>query len=100
MRIVIKISEKRYKEIVESHEPVMVCRSDVAKTLKNGTLLPKGHGRLIDADKFLKMVKKDRDHEIHLHSWTADMVLKRLDSWYAPTIIEADKAENKDEVKE
>ena len=43
-------------------------------------------GRLIDVDKFLERVKKDRKHEIYLHSWTADMVLKRLDSWYAPTV--------------
>lgn len=43
-------------------------------------------GRLIDADKFLEKVKKDREHEIYLHSWTADMVLGRLDSWYAPTV--------------
>ena len=43
-------------------------------------------GRLIDVDKFLENVKKDREHEIYLHSWTADMVLERLDSWYAPTV--------------
>ena len=43
-------------------------------------------GKLIDVDKFLERVKKDREHEIYLHSWTADMVLKRLDSWYAPTV--------------
>lgn len=42
--------------------------------------------RLVDADKFLERVKKDREHEIYLHSWTADMVLERLDSWYAPTV--------------
>ena len=49
--------------------------------------------RLVDADKFLERVKKDREHEIYLHSWTADMVLKRLDSWYAPTIEAIPKAE-------
>lgn len=43
-------------------------------------------GKLIDVDKFLKKVKKDREHEIYLHSWTADMVLERLDSWYAPSV--------------
>jgi hypothetical protein len=43
-------------------------------------------GRLIDADKFLERVKKDREHESYLHSWTADMVLERLDNWYAPTV--------------
>jgi len=42
--------------------------------------------RLVDVDKFLERVKKDREHEVYLHSWTADMVLKRLDSWYAPTV--------------
>ena len=42
--------------------------------------------RLIDADKFIEKVKKDREHECYLHSWTADDVLKRLDSWYAPTV--------------
>ena len=50
-------------------------------------------GRLIDADKFLKKVKKDREHEIYLHSWTADMVLERLDSWYAPTVEAIPKAD-------
>lgn len=43
-------------------------------------------GRLVDVDKFLERVKKDREHEIYMHSWTADMVLERLDSWYAPTV--------------
>ena len=50
-------------------------------------------GRLIDVDKFLERVKKDREHEIYLHSWTADMVLKRLDSWYAPTVEAISKAD-------
>ncbi len=49
--------------------------------------------RLIDVDKFLEKVKKDREHEIYLHSWTADMVLERLDSWYAPTVEAIPKAD-------
>ena len=56
-------------------------------------------GRLIDADKFLERVKKDREHEIYLHSWTADMVLKRLDSWYAPTVEAIPKAEYENRLK-
>ena len=56
-------------------------------------------GRLIDADEFLKRVKKDREHEIYLHSWTADMVLKRLDSWYAPTAQAIPKADYKARLK-
>ena len=50
-------------------------------------------GRLIDVDKFLKKVKKDREHEIYLHSWTADMVLERLNSWYAPPVEAIPKAD-------
>lgn len=55
--------------------------------------------RLIDADKFLERVKKDREHEIYLHSWTADMVLKRLDSWYAPTVEAIPKADYENRLK-
>ena len=50
-------------------------------------------GRLIDVDEFLERVKKDREHEIYLHSWTADDVLERLDSWYAPTVEAIPKAD-------
>ena len=42
--------------------------------------------RLIDADRFIEKVNKDREHECYLHSWTADDVLQRLDSYYAPTV--------------
>lgn len=42
--------------------------------------------RLIDADRFIEKVNKDRQHECYLHCWTADDVLKRLDSYYAPTV--------------
>ena len=55
--------------------------------------------RLIDVDKFLKMVKKDREHEIYLHSWTADMVLERLDSWYAPTVEAIPKVDYENRLK-
>lgn len=55
--------------------------------LKNGTPLPKGHGRLIDADR-LKI-----DNPLHLSLdipyVTEDTVEEIID--HAPTIIEADK---------
>ena len=94
IKLVIEIPEKEYKELlksIEHYEITGVPISDLYLAIKNGTPLPKGHGRLIDADKFLEKVKKDREHEAYLHSWTVDNVLERLDSWYAPTIIEADK---------
>jgi len=93
MQIVIDIPEETYKDIVKNGFIYDEDNEIVTHVIKNGIPFPKGHGRLIDADRFLKKVEKDREHEIYMHSWTADMVLKRLDSWYAPTIIEADKEE-------
>lgn len=39
MKRVIEISDKRYKEIVESNKPVMIFRNDVARVLATGTPL-------------------------------------------------------------
>lgn len=94
MQIVIDIPEKTINEIKDNAMFADTIPSeilwDVTSAIVNSTPLPKGHGRLKDVDGFLEKVKKDREHEIYLHSWTADMVLERLDSWYSPTIIESD----------
>ena len=51
IELVIKISEEVYKHAKEIHE--VMCDS-VWLGIKNGTPLPKGHGRLIDADELLE----------------------------------------------
>lgn len=51
MKIVIDISENDYWSAC-NHPEVFV--GDYARTIKNGTPLPKGHGRLINADELLK----------------------------------------------
>ena len=56
-------------------------------------------GRLIDADRFIEKVNKDREHECYLHNWTADDVLRRLDSWYAPTVEAIPKADYETRLK-
>ncbi len=91
MKLIIDIPEEEYELIINDEACGL---HPLTRAIANGIPLPKGHGRLKDVDKFLEKVKKDREHEIYMHSWTADMVLERLDSWYAPTIIEADKAES------
>lgn len=70
MRLVIDIPEERYNDIRTKNE-----HSQIFNAVKNGIPLPKGHGRLIDADKIMRV-----DH-IVLESTIDD----------APTIIEADK---------
>lgn len=47
MQIVIDVPEEYYKAITEI--PNNQCTADML-IIKNGTPLPKGHGRLIDAD--------------------------------------------------
>lgn len=79
MRIVIDISEDYYKAIKEI--PVEQSTTDMM-IIRNGTPLPKGHGRLIDADA-LKDEWKEGFHR--------KMVEALMDD--APTIIEADKGE-------
>lgn len=71
MQIVIDIHEKDYQSVLNGH-----ITFGVLDALKNGTPLPKGHGRLIDADELEKRMKIG-------YKIVANV----------PTIIEADKEE-------
>jgi hypothetical protein len=73
MQIVIDIPEYYYKAIKEI--PVEQSTADMM-IIRKGTPLPRGHGRLIDAD--------DIDNHIIGH----------VDTRSCPTIIEADKTES------
>lgn len=88
MKIMIEMSEERYKEIVESDKPVMICRSDVAKVLANGIVLPKGHGRILDEKDIL-------DTENNNGGWY-DLVDMPEYIAGVKAIVEADKAECED----
>lgn len=86
MEIVIKISKSTYEEI-KRYGLALSPRGEkeLEKALKNGTPLPKHHGRLIDADALLD---KKQDYG------EGQMKLILIDPYYvrkAPTIIEADK---------
>lgn len=72
MQIVIDISENEY-EAVKLHPECFTF----ANSILNGAPLPKGHGRLIDADAL-----------IHWHRFESK---SDYDIANAPTIIEADK---------
>ena len=86
IELVVKIDEQLYTEIYSDAEIMIYCGMRSGKTLlatllraiRNGTPLPKGHGRLIDADALYDQYQyADYDFD------------KTLE--YAPTIIEADK---------
>ena len=73
MEIVIKIPERDY-DLACNYPDALIAT--YAHYIKDGTLLPKGHGRLIDAD--------DIDNHI----------VGSVDTRDCPTIIEADKENN------
>ena len=62
------------------------------KLIAEGTPLPKGHGRLIDADKlhYVKMLVQNPNNGKHKHI----VAVRASEINKAPTIIEADKAES------
>ena len=73
MQIVIDIPEEEYKLIKYN---TAECIAE--QVIKNGTPLPKGHGRLIDADALLESPMKY-------------FGFRDIDINNAPTIVEADK---------
>ena len=78
MKLIIDISEEDYEFVKTCGNP----RIHGFKAIQNGTPLPKGHGRLIDADALENHLKEDSDE------WD-EYALARVED--APTIIEADK---------
>lgn len=74
VEVVIRLKKERYDELQKNkHLP---NRLGIEKAITDGTVLPKGHGRLKDVDHYVKMQWEHPDYSL-----TDD----------EPTIIEADK---------
>ena len=108
MDIVIKIDEELYNYMqTEEYDECLDKRFDyqIRLAIKNSTPLPKGHGRLIDADAFIKTMedasKRQNYKELLIDdTLTVDDVFEAvigslqnegLAEGNSPTIIEADK---------
>lgn len=91
MQIVIKIPKDRYKEILQDdYIPDGNFRRNMIEAVRNSTLLPEGHGRLIDADKTILKICGD-SCGCYLEECGRDVPcysVTRIES--APTIIEKD----------
>ena len=86
MQIVIEMSEEDYRKVKDGRASVSSMRDAII----NGTPLPKGHGRLIDAD-YLDVEEIVTDD--YSNNKELKVILKEdLDD--APTIIPADKGDN------
>ena len=84
MQIVIDIDEEDYKRIQDTSDVFNSLTSRTYSAIRNGTPLPKGHGRLIDAGEYENGIRK--------HYFDNSTVIRcteiALDN--APTIIDAD----------
>ncbi len=97
MQIVIDIPKVFYEAlrktdmIVSGQRSGKTLMSVIYSAVANGTPLPKGHGRLIDADKL-------EPRDISPEAWYSPMWgFELFDIEDAPTIIEADKESEEQE---
>jgi hypothetical protein len=93
MQIVINIDEEIYKRILPYKDlPIIsnLCNDfpEITHAIANGVPLPKGHGRLIDADKALGNMMYEM-----LGTGYQARAMHVLNEYNAPTIIEADRSE-------
>lgn len=84
MKLVVDIDDELYNFIME-HKLLVMDLKEIEKAIKNGIPLPKGHGKMIDADKAVANYAK---YGIS-HMWDATDLPEIMDE--CPAIIEADK---------
>lgn len=95
MQIVINISDIDYDDIKEYGTILDECRDDIAKAIINGTPLPKGHGRLIDADGLVPDCQEDSVYyDDDEHNVFTAVGIAQIEC--ADTILEADKSEGEE----
>lgn len=82
MKIVIDIPKEMYIALKQGVFGVKYNMYDLAGCVMNGTLIPKGCGRLIDAEKLKKDYPHDTDWEYPVN--TNRYVVESIDN--APTI--------------
>ena len=86
IELVIKIPEDRYKEIVSGiFDADGYFKTNLTLAFRNGTLLPEGHGRLIDEDELKKVIQEN--DVLNMRGFN----VRICDINNTSTIIEADK---------
>jgi len=83
VELVVKLDDETYKEVMDRTEfDTLSLGIKVIEVVQNGTVLPKEHGRLIDADALINKCAYDLDN---------NFVIDLIDIKEAQIIIEADK---------
>lgn len=81
VEVVIRIPKKKFDVLMETGDCSL---NHNERAIKHGTVLPKGHGRLIDADA-INIHDVSPAYGMEVYGVTQD------DIEYEPTVIEADK---------
>lgn len=97
MKLIIDIPEETYNFLQRYGTDGGI----IEKAVVNGTLIPEGHGRLIDADELIRQYNLDeatkygnKNAKQQAHSYSTMMLYEIADMIDdAPTIIEADKGD-------
>lgn len=95
VEVVIRLPKEQYNNILNKGQ--VIALSGYEKMIGKGTVLPKGHGRLVDAEKIAREVNRawtlweKKGEDCYLF---ADVLTPMLIS--QPTVIEADKEEEHD----
>lgn len=88
IELVIKIPEEIRLALINnlqlSIDQQAICDLCIKQAIINGIPLPKGHGKIIDADALINKCAYDLDN---------NFVIDLIDVKEAPTIIEADEGE-------
>ena len=90
VEVVIRIPKDLYEDLTRNQQEWALCAKvecnnlTIGRAFKNGTVLPKGHGRLIDADA-INIHDVSPAYGMEVYGVTQD------DIEYEPTVIEADK---------
>lgn len=76
MQMVINIDEEIYKRILPYKDVPVISNlandyPEITYAIANGVPIPKGHGRLIDADEILNHahIEEDEDGDIFVKKW-------------------------------
>lgn len=93
--IVIKLSDEEY-EALQRASYYSFDKYTAYIAMKSGIALPKGHGRMIDADKLEEKVEKHRNM-LKISEYDKELVLHYTNIEMAPTTIEADEETDSDE---
>ena len=92
MQVVIDIDDEMYEQIVTNDDVYVLDDVDcilIENAIANGTPLPKGHGRLIDADDLLDRIGLEDNDSNRENNVGEIITLEDFD--LISTIVEADK---------